>query len=129
MNRVYFFSRPTDCCRELLSLLKINTRYYDGNVLGGNNFLSLYDAVGLVVFSPIRRARDRVTGDDKMHCMHSRVGDHHDKITNSSIRRVVKCKCMRVPPLNVLGKLFLHIYVYTYTRAYVRTSSACDECK
>lgn len=83
----------------------------------GNDFLSLYrSAVGLVVF-PQSGARDRVTGGDKVRRTQR---DRRDKITNSSIRRVVKCKCMRVPPPNVLGELFLHACIHAHARTHVR---------
>lgn len=48
--------------------------------------------------------QNRLTGDDKMRRTRRQLLRQNK--TNSSIRRVVKCKCMRVPPSNVLGKAF-----------------------
>lgn len=87
--------------------------FCNSNVFGGNRFFiaSRYGRFSRrFSFNP--EHQDHVTDDDKVR--RTRTGNCYDKITNSSIRRIVKCRCMRVPLTNMLGKLFL------CTRARVR---------
>lgn len=71
--------------------------------------------------------QDSVTCDDKEARSRQQAGNRHDKITNSSIKRVVRCKCMRVPASNVLGKLFLREPGHVF-RVAIRTKPLLQAC-